>query len=169
MDDIYVASLKCIYLSGCCQVWDCQAIFRYGMNSSCARFLNTILYSVPPVIVGSFVSAAAAFAFAKIRFKGRNIVFLILLGAIMIPFHRSMIPQLFSSVNCICCRHHGLSYYRYRKRADDFPAPVSGLCTSSIVDAAKIDGCNYLEMFYQLFFIWLHLLPPRNIVVWLVE
>ena len=55
--------------------------------------LNTILYSVVPVVVGVIVSAAAAFAFAKIDFKGKNIVFFYCMFAVMVPFPALMVVQ----------------------------------------------------------------------------
>ena len=62
---------------------------------------NTILYSVVPVVVGVIVSAAAAFAFAKIDFKGKNIVFFYCMFAIMIPFPALIVVQycLYSELN----------------------------------------------------------------------
>ena len=38
-------------------------------------FFNTILYIVPPIVVGVFTSAMAAFGFARMRFPGKSIVF----------------------------------------------------------------------------------------------
>jgi multiple sugar transport system permease protein len=84
-----------IYLGGLLpQTWDFSSYTQIWREIPLFRgFLNTILYAVPPVIAGSLVSVAAAFALAKIRFRGRNVVFLILLSMIMIPFPTIMIPQ----------------------------------------------------------------------------
>ena len=40
--------------------------------------LNNLIYSIVPVVVGVITSASAAFAFAKIRWIGRDVVFMIL-------------------------------------------------------------------------------------------
>lgn len=94
-----------IYLGGLLpQVWDFSSYVQIWMEIPLVRgFLNTILYSVPPVLVGSLVSVAAAFAFAKIYFKGKNLIFLLLLSAIMVPFPTIMIPQfvLFSELKLL--------------------------------------------------------------------
>lgn len=63
-------------------------------------FLNTMLICIPTSVVGVLVSALAAFAFSKIRFKSKNILFAILLGTMMIPGTISMIPSyiIFDSI-----------------------------------------------------------------------
>lgn len=66
----------------------------YQMKGGIIRgFLNSILTTVPVVLVQVVVSAFAAYAFAKIRFAGKNIVFLLMLGTMMIPFAVIMLPQ----------------------------------------------------------------------------
>lgn len=56
---------------------------EYGNIYQC--FLNTILYIAPPIIVGTFCSALSAYAFARINFKGKKVVFYLLLSTIVIP------------------------------------------------------------------------------------
>lgn len=43
--------------------------------------------------IGSFFSVLAAFAFAKMHFKGKNTILMILLVSMMIPFASVMLPQ----------------------------------------------------------------------------
>ena len=74
-----------VYIGGLLpQVWTTESYTQiWGEIDLLRGFLNTALYSSPPVIVGSLVSVAAAYSFAKIRYKGRNGLFLFLLGSIM--------------------------------------------------------------------------------------
>jgi len=44
------------------------------------------------VLGGTLSSAFVAFGFARLRFPGRDLLFLILLGTMMIPFHVTLIP-----------------------------------------------------------------------------
>ncbi|WP_404429249.1 carbohydrate ABC transporter permease [Microbacterium lacus] len=45
-------------------------------------------------IVGNLISCSlAAYAFARLRFRGRNLFFVIMLGTIMLPFHVVLVPQ----------------------------------------------------------------------------
>ncbi len=54
---------------------------------------NTLLIEILVVPIGTFVSSLAAFAFAKMRFKGKNIILIILLVSMMIPYAAVMLPQ----------------------------------------------------------------------------
>lgn len=56
-------------------------------------FLNSILTTIPVVLVQVFVSAMSAYAFAKLDFKGKNGLFLVMLSTMMIPFAVVMLPQ----------------------------------------------------------------------------
>ena len=48
-------------------------------------FGNTLSYILPPIVFGVFFSALAAYAFARIDFKGKNTVFYLMLSTMVIP------------------------------------------------------------------------------------
>ncbi len=48
-------------------------------------FANSVIIAVPAVLLSAFFSALTAYGFAKFRFKGRNTLFFIILGTMMIP------------------------------------------------------------------------------------
>jgi multiple sugar transport system permease protein len=56
-------------------------------------FLNSIIVSVCVTLGSLLFNSMAAFGFAKYDFKGRNILFLALLGTLMIPYQVTMIPS----------------------------------------------------------------------------
>ena len=56
---------------------------EYGNIFKCLG--NTLLYILPPIIVGTFSSALSAYAFARINFKGKKILFYLLLSTMVIP------------------------------------------------------------------------------------
>ena len=56
-------------------------------------FRNTLLIVVPSTIVGILTAALAAFAFAKIRFPGRDTIFFMLVATMAIPGIILMIPS----------------------------------------------------------------------------
>ena len=115
---------------------------------------NTLLVALPVLIVGSFTSSMAAFSFSKLNFKGKNAMFLGLLSTMMIPFAVVMIPQyimftrlgwansllpliipgLFGNVGMI---------FFLRQNLNSIP--------SALAEAAKIDGCGYFRIYYQIF------------------
>ena len=55
-------------------------------------YLNSLLVTFTSVVLNLFSSSLAGFAFAKYRFKGREIIFKVILGAMMIPFPVTIIP-----------------------------------------------------------------------------
>jgi multiple sugar transport system permease protein len=144
-----------IYLGGLLpQTWDFSSYTQiWGEIPLLRGFLNTILYAGPPVLVGSLVSVAAAFALAKIRFKGRNAVFLILLSMIMIPFPTIMIPQfvLFNKMGLLSSpwplilpklTGNVLMIFFIKQYMSSVP--------DSVIEAAKIDGCNYFQIYNRI-------------------
>ncbi len=57
-------------------------------------FLGNSTILVVGAIIGNLVSCSlAAYAFARLRFWGRNAYFAIMLGTIMLPFHVVLVPQ----------------------------------------------------------------------------
>jgi multiple sugar transport system permease protein len=69
---------------------------------------NSVIVATVVTVVGSFTSTLAAFAFSKLRLPGKDLIFLLLLSGIMIPFPTLMIPQFVSSPGSAgwtpCCR-----------------------------------------------------------------
>lgn len=144
-----------VYLSGLLpKVWDFSSYTQIWEEIPLVRgFLNTMLYSIPPVIVGSLVSVAAAFAFAKINFRGKNAVFMILLATIMVPFPSIMIPQfvLFSKLGMLTTpwplilpklTGNVMMIFFLRQYLGNVP--------DSVIEAAKIDGCSYFKIYHQI-------------------
>jgi multiple sugar transport system permease protein len=56
-------------------------------------YLNTTIMTAGIVVGQMIFSSLAAYAFARLRFPGREALFLIFLGTMMIPFHVILIPS----------------------------------------------------------------------------
>ena len=116
--------------------------------------INTIKVEIPVLIIGGFTSSLAAFAFAKMEFRGKNALFLALLATIMIPFAVVMIPQyvLFTKLHWTnslapliipgCFGNVSMIFF-LRQNLYSIP--------SDLMDAAKIDGCNYFGIYWKIF------------------
>jgi multiple sugar transport system permease protein len=120
------------------------------------RFILNSLYLASTItILQLVVSSLAAYAFARLRFPGRDALFLIFLGTMMIPGQVMIIP------NFILMRFFGW--------IDSFSALVlpevfnmfSIFCTFllrqyfltlpyELEDAAKIDGCSRFQTFIKI-------------------
>lgn len=55
-------------------------------------FFNTFFLVIPAIIGAVFTSSLAAYAFARLRAPGRNVIFMILLSTMMVPAFVTMIP-----------------------------------------------------------------------------
>ncbi len=67
------------------EVWDVIPLI--------SGFKNTLLIAIPVILCGTFVSALAAFAFAKMDIPAKNFLFMGLLSTMMIPGVVTMIPK----------------------------------------------------------------------------
>ena len=116
--------------------------------------INSIIVAVPTLIIGCFTSSLAAFSFAKLRFRGKNIFFMCLLATMMIPFASIMIPQyvMFSKVGLLntllplilpgALGNISVIFF-LRQNLAGIP--------STLVEAALIDGCGYFKIYYAIF------------------
>lgn len=116
-------------------------------------FRNSIITTVPVVLVQVFVSALAAYAFAKLRFKGKNILFIAMLGTMMIPFTVIMIPQvvvfrtlglLTGPLAVMIPKMFGAVMTVFFLRQFLYGIP------DSLTEAAKLDGAGYTVTFIKV-------------------
>ena len=56
-------------------------------------FKNTAIIAVCVTVIQTLTSSFAAYAFAKLRFRGRNVLFLAYIGTIAVPWQAYMLPQ----------------------------------------------------------------------------
>ena len=56
-------------------------------------FVNSAIVSISSVIGNVLSCSLAAYAFARLRFKGRDFWFALMLGTLMLPYHVTLIPQ----------------------------------------------------------------------------
>lgn len=144
-----------VYLGGLIpKVWDFSSYIQIWDEIPLMRgFGNTIIYSIPPVIIGSLVSVGSAFAFAKINFKGKNVIFMLLLATLMVPFPTIMVPQfvLFSKMQLLTTpwplilpklTGNVLMIFFLTQFLQNVP--------DSIIEAAKIDGGNYFRIYQKI-------------------
>ena len=66
---------------------------RAAISASARFFWNSLVVSVLTVIGNVMACSLAAFAFARLKFTGRNFWFAMMLGTLMMPYHVTLIPQ----------------------------------------------------------------------------
>ncbi|MCP8940316.1 carbohydrate ABC transporter permease [Alsobacter sp. SYSU M60028] len=66
----------------------------YGLKVSFGKFFTNSAVIAVLAVIGNVMSCSlAAYAFARLRFRGRNFWFAIMLGTLMLPYHVTLIPQ----------------------------------------------------------------------------
>ena len=119
-------------------------IFRY--------FLNSLFVAVAAALGQIIISTAAGYAFARMDFKFRDGLFLIILVTMMIPPQVNIIPLFFMMRELHLINTYwalilpsifgGFGIFMMRQYFLSFPKELE--------DASKIDGCNYLQMFFKV-------------------
>lgn len=115
-------------------------------------FMNSV-YIVIASIVGQLIIASfAAYAFAKINFKGKNLIFLLFLSSMMIPMQVTIIPRfmLFKTIGLynnlwaiiLPAWFGATSIFMLRQFYMGLP--------DDLMEAAKIDGAGHLRIFLQV-------------------
>lgn len=116
-------------------------------------FRNTMTIAIG-VIVGSLISnTLVAYGFARLRFPGRDILFIILISTTMIPWMVTLVPVflLFHKLGwvntllpLIVPAYFGTPFYIFLLRQFFRSIPLE------ISDAAKIDGCSELGIYLRI-------------------
>ena len=117
-------------------------------------FLNSLFYTVTVVFGIVIISSLAAFAFSRLKFPGKNLIFYMFLAAMMIPLPGSFVPLyvLMTKLHLIntrigyilCMINAGLSFSIYVLKTFFDKMPVE------LEDAARIDGCSRLGIWWNV-------------------
>lgn len=123
------------------------------MDSDFPRALfNTVFVGVATVVAGVLINAAAGFAFATFSFRGKRVLFAIVLATFMMPFESIVLPLY------VLIRDLGwVNSYQ----ALILPAVANGLVIFlfrqfmaaipfEIYDAARIDGGSWFQIFVRI-------------------
>ncbi len=117
-------------------------------------YMNTIVMTVTTILIKTFIVSMTAYAFAKIQFKGRDLIFLVLLSSLMIPGDIMIIPRyiIFKQIHILDTMWSLVLpatfdiYFVFMMRQAFMSIP------DSISEAAKIDGCNHFRIYTRIIF-----------------
>lgn len=68
-----------------------SVVTQRGMGRA---FVNSLLIAVPSTILVLLIASMAAYAIAWMEFRGRNVVFLVMVGLLVVPLQMTLIPVL---------------------------------------------------------------------------
>lgn len=126
------------------EAWGIAAFGRY--------FLNTALVAVSVTLVSLFLNSLAAYAFARLRFPGREPLFLVLLATMMIPFQATMIPTFLILEKLGWLDSYlGLTVPGFASAFGIFMLRQFMLgIPEDLLDAARMDGCTEFRVYRQI-------------------
>jgi len=117
-------------------------------------FINSLLVTLPATILPILFAAFAGYAFAWLDFKGRFLLFALLVGLQVVPLQMTLVPisRLYAQLGLngtflgVWLFHtgFGLPYAIYLMRN------FLGSLPNDLFEAAYIDGATHWTVFYQL-------------------
>ncbi len=122
-----------------------------GMGNA---FINSLIVTIPSTVIPITIAAFAAYAFAWIPFRGRGILFTIVVGLLVVPIQMSLIPilQIYSAGNLygsflgIWLAHTGfglpLAIFLLYNFISQLPR--------DLFESASIDGATHLQAFTRI-------------------
>jgi len=128
-----------------------EQVLTGGMGNA---FVNSIAVSVPATLIPIMIAAFAAYAFTFMRFPGRNLLFIFVVGLLVVPLQVAFVPLLQIFVDyelngtflAMWLAHTGfgmpLAIYILRNYMGSLPKEV--------IESAEIDGASHFQTFWRL-------------------
>ena len=128
-----------------------SVIFEGGMGRA---FLNSLIITIPATVIPILFAAFAAFAFAWMKFPGRNLLFMIVVGLMVVPLQMTFIPilSIFARIRvagtfpAIWLAHAGYGMPLMVYLLHNFMAGLP----RDLFDSASIDGASTMQTFFKI-------------------
>ena len=114
--------------------------------------LNTFIVCIATMILGCIVNSVAAFAFARFKFRGKTILYTMIIVSFMVPFDTIAFPlyQIVYKMGLrntyagivLPCIANGLVLFLFVQFFKDIPG--------EIIEAARVDGASWLTIFRRI-------------------
>ncbi len=128
-----------------------QVLQAHGMGQA---FLNSLIIAIPGTILPVLVGAFAAYAFAWMKFPGRDWIFFSIVALMIIPLQITLVPilSMFTAIGltgqyaAVWLAHtaFGLPFTVYLLRNFFAALPVD------LMESAHIDGAGHLRVFWNI-------------------
>ncbi|SCF35414.1 glucosylglycerol ABC transporter membrane protein [Micromonospora viridifaciens] len=119
-----------------------------------SAFINSLLIAIPATVIPLFVAAFAAYAFSWMRFPGRDVLFVVIVGLLVVPLQTTLIPvlKLFAEWGltgqfvAVWLAHtgYGLPFAVYLLRN------FMGSLPRAVFESALVDGASHVTAFFRL-------------------
>lgn len=117
--------------------------------------VNTLWIAIPSTVGGLLTAAFAGYAFAKMKFPGKDMIFAALLATMMLPGIVTLIPQfvMFAKIGWVDTYYPlvvpgamGAAFAIFMMRQFFVTIP------DELIEAATLDGCNPFQTFTMIVF-----------------
>lgn len=113
---------------------------------------NTIIMTVLTLVIKTFIVCITAYAFAKLNFKGKNVIFIIFLSSMMMPGDVTMVQRyiIYKQIHLINTMWTLIlpasfdMYFVFMMRQFFMDIP------NSLSEVAIMDGCSHFKIFYKI-------------------
>lgn len=133
-------------------------VYAFRTAPFATYFVNSVIVTVSSIGLTGFTTILAAFAFSRLRFRGRDIIFALMLGLMMIPFEMLMITNfstivtfgLHDTIAALILPFTASIFYTFLLRNSFMSIP------DSLYHSARVDGAsNWL-------FLWRVMVPMSS-------
>lgn len=129
-----------------------DTIFNHPYFSFLRWYGNTVVMTLLVLVLKYFVVTLTAYGFSKVKFPGRDAIFLVLLGALMIPSDIMILPRymIFKGLGVLNTMWALILpsvvdvYFVFLLRQAFIAIP------DSLSEAARIDGCSHLTIYWRI-------------------
>ncbi|HZG13651.1 MAG TPA: carbohydrate ABC transporter permease [Candidatus Bathyarchaeia archaeon] len=117
-----------------------------------AFYWNTIITTVAKVLGQMILCSIAAYAFARIEFPGRNVLFVFCLSVLMVPSQVYLLPQFLlirdlgwlNSLEALIVPGLFSAFGTFLLRQFFLTLP------KELEESAKLDGCNHIQIYFHI-------------------
>jgi alpha-glucoside transport system permease protein len=116
-------------------------------------FVNSVIITVPSVVIPMALAALAAYAFAWIAFPGRDFLFIVVFALQIVPIQVTLIPLL-----SLFVRGDVPEFVRIWIAHSTFALPLAVFLLhnfmrdvpAELVEAARVDGAGHIKTFFSV-------------------
>ena len=146
-----------------------QQLFTYQDHIYLRWIANTILYAVVSAVIGTLFSAMAGYALAKYSFRGRTLIFSIVLGAVLVPVTALVLPLY------LLMSTWGLTNTYWSVLLPSMVSPfgvylgriyAAAAVPDDLLDAARVDGSGEFRTFAT---VAMRIMSPALVTIFLFQ
>jgi len=135
--------------------WTLSNYSQVATESNMGRaFINSFAVVLPATIIPIMIAAFAAYAFSFMQFPGRDVLFILIVGLLVVPNQVALVPllQIYGNLGlngtfpAVWLAHIGfgmpLAVYILRNYMSTLP--------KELIESAKMDGASHFTTFWRL-------------------